>query len=72
MDNVTDNNNFDTEYMQYDTTCADCAYHHCTQKCKGGNKCKCGDCLYLGVRKRCYDKRCEHFKAWKRDENFEA
>lgn len=59
--------NPDTEYIQYNTTCADCAYHHCKRACKNGKKCKDGECLYLGISKKCYDKRCEHFKAWKNE-----
>mgnify|MGYP006908796161 CR=1 FL=1 len=49
----------------YNDSCADCAYHHCKCGCKGGNPCTSGDCLYLGIQKNCYEKRCEHFKKWK-------
>ena len=57
--------NSKAEYMQYNSTCADCAYYHCKRTCKNGKKCQDGECLYSGARKKCHKTRCEHFKAWK-------
>lgn len=58
-------NDPNAKYMQYNSTCADCAYHHCKRTCKDGKECKDGECLYSGIKKKCYNKRCEYFKAWK-------
>lgn len=52
------------EYLVYET-CADCAYHHCKFGCKKRGKCSGGECLYLGIKKQCDSKRCEHFKEFK-------
>lgn len=53
------------EYFTYET-CADCAYHHCTKGCAGGKKCSVGECLYLGENRKCSQKRCKHFKDWRK------
>ena len=55
--------------VDYNDSCADCAYHHCKCECKGGKTCFSGDCLYLGISKKCYEKRCEHFKMWRRKDD---
>lgn len=52
----------------YDNSCADCAYHHCRLTCQENGKCTDGDCLYRGVKMKCYEKRCEHFKQWRHKE----
>lgn len=52
----------------YSESCADCAYHHCKSTCATNNSSSCkmdGECLYYGIYKKCFEKRCEHFKSWK-------
>lgn len=53
----------------YQDSCADCAYHHCKKSCAKDEEGKCvsdGECLYTGeINRKCYEKRCEHFKQWR-------
>ena len=52
----------------YNNSCADCAYHHCRKSCRYNKSGTClndGECLFTGeVDKRCWERRCEHFKSW--------
>lgn len=50
-------------------SCADCKYHHCKKSCQHNNSETClrdGECLFTGeVNRRCWERRCEHFKSWR-------
>ena len=63
-----DKNNNNKKVVDPSESCADCKYHHCKRSCQYNSE-TClndGECLFTGeVNRRCWERRCEHFKSWR-------